>query len=141
MSLATIVFGGVLERHPGLELVGATAAGAIATVAGRLDAAFRAGGPPWMRIENRISTPPSEQLRRLYADTANLDVHNQRAHLDLLGAEHLLYGSDSPPSATPVAESLAFVRELPIAEAHKHAILGGNAERLFGLVDSHAAPG
>jgi predicted TIM-barrel fold metal-dependent hydrolase len=134
MSLATIVFGGMLERHPDLDLIGATGAGAIAHLGARLDAAFRTpAGLPWMGVENRISSPPSEQLQRLYADTANLDVHNQHANLEALGPSRLLYGSDHPPSATSPAESVAFVRELPLAESHKQAILGDNACRLFGL--------
>jgi aminocarboxymuconate-semialdehyde decarboxylase len=143
MSLATIVFGGRLEQHPDLKLIGATAGGAIALVAGRLDTAFRTrgGGPPWMRFEDKITVAPSEQLRRLYADTANLDAPNQLANLELLGSDRLLYGSDSPPSATPVAESIAFVRGLPISDEARGAILGDNARRLFGLVDSDGPPG
>ena len=47
------------------------------------------------------------------------------------GAQRLLFGTDSPWSAQ--RESIAWIRALPLSEAEKDAILGGNAQRLLGL--------
>ena len=47
------------------------------------------------------------------------------------GAERILFGTDRPWSDP--AECLAFIRDLPLPEGDKDAILGGNAERLPGL--------
>jgi aminocarboxymuconate-semialdehyde decarboxylase len=172
-GLATVVFGGRLEQYPDLELIAATAGGAISLLAGRLDQAYRprhwaggpgpagggppgaggppgggppggdgppgggppgGGGPPAMaQYTNKISEAPSTYLRRVYVDTANSSVPNHIANLDVVGAQHLLFGSDSPPLATPLDEAIAMVESLPISDSEKRGVLGDNARRLFGL--------
>ena len=49
----------------------------------------------------------------------------------VFGAERVLFGTDSPWGGQ--AEGLTRFRKLPLTEAEKGAILGGNAERLLGL--------
>jgi predicted TIM-barrel fold metal-dependent hydrolase len=132
-GLAALVFGGRLEQHPDLRVIAATAGGAIALLAGRLDAAYAPrhhGGPP---PENRISEPPSTYLRRVYVDTANASLPNQLANLEVMGAGRMLFGTDSPPLATPLEAALGMVDQLPIGEEDKRAILEGNALELFAL--------
>lgn len=149
-ALAAMVFAGRLEQYPDLQLIAATAGGAIALLADRLDAAYRPRhygaasggaaepGPPRIgRFDNRISELPSEYLRRVYVDTANWNVQNQVANLELMGAGRILFGTDSPPLATPLDDAVAFVRALPISEEEREAILHGNAERLFRLPVRH----
>jgi aminocarboxymuconate-semialdehyde decarboxylase len=184
VGLATLVFSGRLERHPQLEIIAATAGGAIALLAGRMDSAYQprhwgaggppgagsggppgagpptggppgaggppgggppgagpgpgaggppAGRPPMAQYTNKITQPPSTYLRRVYVDTANSNVHSHLANIELMGAEHLLFGTDSPPLATPLEEAIAMVEGLPISAAEKDGILGENARRLFGL--------
>ena len=47
------------------------------------------------------------------------------------GAERILFGTDSPWSDQ--AETLAYIRSLPLTEEEQGKILGGNAERLLRL--------
>lgn len=47
------------------------------------------------------------------------------------GADHLLFGTDSPWDGQ--TEALARFRTLPLADEEKNAILGGNAQRLLNL--------
>jgi aminocarboxymuconate-semialdehyde decarboxylase len=60
-------------------------------------------------------------------------VPNQLANLETMGADHLLFGTDSPPLATPLESAIAMVKDLPISPGEKEDILGGNARQLFGL--------
>ena len=53
--------------------------------------------------------PPSEYLRNVYVDTANLSAANQLANIATSGAEYMLFGTDSPPLATPLEECIAQV--------------------------------
>ena len=50
---------------------------------------------------------------------------------EAMGYDKVLFGSDSP--WTDQAESVALIKNLPISEEKKNAILGGNAARLLGL--------
>jgi aminocarboxymuconate-semialdehyde decarboxylase len=184
VGLATLVFSGRLERHPQLEIIAATAGGAIALLAGRMDSAYQprhwgaggppgagpggppgagppaggrpgaggppgggppgsgppgpaggppAGPPPMAQYTNKITQPPSTYLRRVYVDTANSNVQSHIANIELMGAEHLLFGTDSPPLSTPLGEAVGMVEGLPISAAEKDGILEENARRLFGL--------
>ena len=82
---------------------------------------------------NKITEAPSEYLRRVYVDTANSSVPNHLANVEVVGADHLLFGSDSPPLATPLDEAISMVESLPISEQEKRGVLENNARRLFGL--------
>jgi aminocarboxymuconate-semialdehyde decarboxylase len=86
-----------------------------------------------MQYTNRITEDPSTYLRRVYVDTANSNVHNHLANLELMGADHVLFGTDSPPLATPLEQAISFVEGLPITPADQQAILHRNAQALFGL--------
>jgi aminocarboxymuconate-semialdehyde decarboxylase len=97
------------------------------------------GGPPMMQYENKISAPPSTFLANVYVDTANSSIPNHLANLEVMGADHLLFGTDSPPLSTPLPEAIAMVAELPVSEEEKQQILQGNARRLFALDGAGAA--
>ena len=47
------------------------------------------------------------------------------------GAHRILFGTDSPWGGQ--AEDLALFRTLPLTQEEQQAILGDNAQRLFGL--------
>lgn len=158
LGLATLVFGGRLEQYPSLRFVAATAGGAIGLLPTRLDQAYaprhwaagkpgEGGGPPGGRppgggpppgagspqFENKITQPPSTFLAQVYVDTANSSVPNHLANLDLMGADHILFGTDSPPLATPLPAAIGVVEGLPIPEEDKQRILSENARQLFKL--------
>ena len=71
------------------------------------------------QFENKITQPPSVYLRRVYVDTANSSVPNQLANLEVMGAGQMLFGTDSPPLATPLEDAIAAVRNLPISDDDK----------------------
>ena len=94
-----LILDGVLERHPLLRLIGATNAGSIALLGDRLDIAqsVRHWGPPSADAPPPPATPASELLQRIYADTAVSNPHSLAASVDALGADKVLFGTDSPP--------------------------------------------
>jgi aminocarboxymuconate-semialdehyde decarboxylase len=148
VSIATLVFSGRLEKHPDLQFIAATAGGAIALLAARLDQAYQprhwggkpggggppgGGPPPMMQYENKISEPPSAFLRNVYVDTANSSVPNHLANIELMGADHLLFGTDSPPLSTPLEDAIGLVERLPVSAEERAKILAENARHLFDL--------
>ena len=45
----------------------------------------------------------------------------------------MLFGTDSPPLATPLPEAIAMVDSLPISDEDRENVFAGNARRLFKL--------
>jgi aminocarboxymuconate-semialdehyde decarboxylase len=94
------------------------------------------GGPPpgiIQRYENKITRNPSAYVYRLYVDTAGMSLPGLRSNLQTLGPERLLFGSDSPPLATPLNEAIDLITELVDSEDARQRIFSGNAQRLFKL--------
>ena len=85
------------------------------------------------QYETRTTQRPSTYVKQIYVDTACYSVPAMMANLDTLGADHILFGTDSPPLASPLQGQIDLVRNLPIPEEDKAKILGGNARRLFKL--------
>jgi aminocarboxymuconate-semialdehyde decarboxylase len=94
-----------------------------------------AGGPPIQQYATRTKERPSTYVKQIYVDTACYSVPAMMANLDTMGADHILFGTDSPPLASPLQGQIDLVRDLPIPEEDKAKILGGNARRLFKLGD------
>lgn len=92
LALATLVYGGVLHRHPTLDICISHGGGAIALLWGRLEHAARKRkwAPDHLKPEHAFA----EQLGRIWYD---IHMHDDRA-VDLLvervGTERLVYGTN-----------------------------------------------
>jgi uncharacterized protein len=64
-------------------------------------------------------------------------AHALRCSIDFYGADHILFGSDSPfdPERGPgyIRATIANLQEIGLSEAEKEAIFRGNVTRLTGL--------
>jgi predicted TIM-barrel fold metal-dependent hydrolase len=123
-GLACVILGGWLDRHPGLRLIGAQGGGAIALLAEKLDLAYAAPH----RTGGELAAPPSSYLRRVWVDTASPSMLALCANVHALGADRLLFGTDSPPLGLPTAIDT-------IREVAGEATLAENTSRLFGLTE------
>jgi aminocarboxymuconate-semialdehyde decarboxylase len=132
-SLAALVVSGRLEQYPDLELIAATAGGGVALIHNRIDAAHRSRPPADGVVRTELSRSPSDYLRNVYVDTASMNRELQLANLEFMGPERMLFGTDSPPLATPLPEAIAMVDSLPISDEDRENVLAGNARRLFKL--------
>jgi aminocarboxymuconate-semialdehyde decarboxylase len=118
--MASLIYEGVLERHPGLKIVIAHAGGFLPTYIARLDRNATAH-PASMK---NISRKPSEYLARFFYDTVTydplvIDIIRQR-----VGADRILFGSDYPfGDAHPLAliDSCAFDAKTKSAVTHANA--------------------
>ena len=91
-AVATLLFGGVLHRHPALDICISHGGGATALIWGRL--AKAAAKRPWAPDHLKRDGAVAEQLGRLWYD---VHMHDDRA-VDLLaervGTERLVYGTN-----------------------------------------------
>ncbi|MGH3758542.1 amidohydrolase family protein [Actinophytocola sp.] len=125
MGVAAILIAGRLRRYPGLKLVAPNAGGALALLREKLDLAQR---------RDQLDGPPlSDQLRQIHVDTATPSLPALRAAVEVFGPDRMLFGTDSPPLATPLDTALASIDALGLSEEDRAKVLGGNAIELFGL--------
>jgi aminocarboxymuconate-semialdehyde decarboxylase len=126
ITAAHITMTGLLERRPGLRVVLAHGGGAFPAVRGRLQHSH--SFQPQAR--SKLQEPPLESVRRFHYDTVTHDAGLLRELIGLVGADHVLLGSDHPfdmGTTRPVEE----VRELGLRPDDEALVLGGNAVRLL----------
>lgn len=125
VALSHLIFGGVLDRHPGLRVCGAHGGGYLPQYLGRADHAYA------VRPDSHtMKCAPSAYLRELYFDSL-VYRDDTLAHLvAVAGADHVLLGTDYPFDMG-VTDPVDRLTALPADE--REAIRGGNAQRLLSL--------
>ncbi len=129
LAAAKIVFSGVAERFPRIRWALCHMGGAIPYLAERLDRGFEA----FRECRANISKHPTEYLKSFYYDTVNFDPRAVQLAIDFAGVDHILAGSDYPHQIGSIPKMIETVRGLPVNDAQRAAIFGGNAMRLLGL--------
>jgi aminocarboxymuconate-semialdehyde decarboxylase len=127
LALSHLIFGGTLDRYPGLRLLAAHGGGFLPTYIGRSDHAWA------QRSDARgCALPPSEYLRRIWYDALVYTPRALRHLVEAAGPDKVVLGTDYPFDmgvTDPVERAAA--AGLPAADLT--AILSGNAAALFGL--------
>lgn len=129
IAASHLVFSGVPERFPNIKWVLSHLGGAIPYLAERLDRGYAA----FRECREHISRPPSVYLKAWYYDTVNFDTNALELAIKFAGADHILAGSDYPHAIGSIPAMKNALGSLDLSEDERTAILGGNAERLYGL--------
>lgn len=106
LAVAGLIFGGVLDRHPDLDICISHGGGAGAFMAGRLAQAARKR--PWVPAELRADGEFEKRMRRLWVDTHVGHPQGLQMVSEAFGQDHLVYGTnfagwDAPDGAEPVS--------------------------------------
>lgn len=130
LAATALIFGGVLERHPGLRIALAHGCGAL----------------PWTFPRSRFMAAATfgfdpgradRLLRGLWADTLVFDPEHLRLLARCFGPEHLLLGTDDPlvPGrlAAAAGDVGAAVASGALADGDHAGVLGANALTFLGL--------
>jgi aminocarboxymuconate-semialdehyde decarboxylase len=128
-AAATLILGGVLDRHPGLRIVLAHGGGSFVALLPRLDqvAANLPGTGDGVR--------PSDYVRRFYYDSLVYDAASAAQLVARVGADRVVVGTDYPfPIAERPAGAAVDAAGLPAGELA--AVLAGTARRLLAPRDS-----
>ena len=92
LAVATLIYGGVLDRNPDLDLCLTHGGGATPFLFGRMRAAARARA--WAPAELKADGAFEERLARLWFDTLLHDERALRFLADTVGDEHLVPGTN-----------------------------------------------
>jgi aminocarboxymuconate-semialdehyde decarboxylase len=127
VAAANIIFSGLLDRFPKLKICLPHAGGALPYLIGRLNHGWK------VRQESKaLKEPPSSYLTRFTYDTISHAPESLSYLIDLVGADHVMMGSDycfDMGYERPVRA----VTALKLSRSDQKKILGGNAARLLGL--------
>lgn len=130
--LATMVFCGALERHPGLKLVLAeSGVGWLPYFLARMDMEWRALRD---NLDYATETPPSELFRRQVMATFEEDELGAQL-IPLLGADSCMWASDYPHTDSTFPNSRRVIEETlgTLPEADRRKITATNCARLYGF--------
>jgi len=120
---ASLVFGGVLERHPGLKVCLSHGGGFFPYQAGR----FRHGHEVRPEAKINLKHPLDESIGRLFYDTILHSKPTLEFLISSAGADRVLLGSDYPFDMGNL-DCVARVEALDIAAHDRDLILGGYAD-------------
>jgi len=128
LAASHLIYGGVLDAFPKLEISLPHAGGALPGLRGRLDRGFHT------RPECKtIPRPPSEYLKRFTYDTIAYSDDVLQELVDLVGADRIMVGSDYCFDIA-YEEPVKMIREMKtLNDEQKQQILGDNAKRLLRL--------
>jgi len=129
IALSHLIFGGVLDRHPGLRIVAAHGGGYLPSYCGRSNHGYA------VRPEAKAGAqlPPVEYLRKIWFDTLVYEPEALRHLINVVGVSQVVVGSDYPFDMGHYDPHGLLAATNGLSEAERSAILGGNAATLLGL--------
>lgn len=124
IAAACLVFGGVLERFPGLRIVLSHGGGFTPYQAAR----WIHGWAERAEAKTRLRGEPGPSIDRLLFDTILHGVEPLQFLVDWAGADRVMLGSDYPFDMGQYG-AREVIDSLRLTAADRHALLGGAAER------------
>lgn len=129
LSLMSVLYSGLLDRHPDARIGSCHGGGWAAYGIGRLWLRYTQG-----RDGGRLEHPPGHYLTRFFYDCLLHDDLSLELLIRRAGASQVMIGTDHPYKGDMLGGSVAWIRSLEFLTAEQKAgILGGNAGRFLGL--------
>ena len=130
LAVARLCFTGVLKQLPGIRWIVAHLGGAVPYLMERMDNGWR----DFAETKANIDELPSTYLKRLNYDTVSFSPAALRYVHGLVGADHMLMGSDYPHLLGSIDRAVSTIEELDVPQADRDAIFSGNALRILNNV-------
>jgi aminocarboxymuconate-semialdehyde decarboxylase len=127
IAMLRLILGGVLERHPTLQVVHPHVGGVLPYLMGRVEEQTEVK----RRGREQITRPPRSYYQQVYLDLVSPDPLALNFALQAAGPERLLFGSDHP--WVGIDTMLNYVQECGWSDEVLEKALNGNACRLFNI--------
>ena len=124
-----LIFGGVLDRHPKLQVSLSHAGGALPILIGRIDHGWHVR-PELQRLG--LPQAPSAYLQRFTFDTIAHSKPVMQFVMQEVGVDHIMLGSDYCFDMG-YSQPVQFVNHLELSVAQRRMVLGGTAARILKL--------
>jgi aminocarboxymuconate-semialdehyde decarboxylase len=144
VTVARMIYSGVFDRHPSLQVMTVHTGGAVPAIVGRLDFGFRlnfhgvADRESVADYEDRNQLTPTDYLRRnVWADTMVLSGPCVLRAIEVYGIDHITFGTDYGPVPISPREHLDIVLSLGLTADDVEKVLWRNADDVLGLGIAH----
>jgi predicted TIM-barrel fold metal-dependent hydrolase len=130
LAISRIVYAGIFDRYPDLEMIASHLGGMILLYLDRLN--WREGNPV-------CKDEPESYFKKLFYDTAGpIRTEFIKLVYDTVGAEQILFGADYPHGRGGRDDqfypmTLTAMEKLDVPQADKEKIYYLNAKKLFGI--------
>lgn len=128
LAATRLVFAGVFERYPKLQMIFPHLGGLAPYLMGRIQWGYERFPP----CNENLSAPPETYFKRFYYDTVCRNVPALRMALSMFGVDHILFGTDIP-FREDIDLQLQDLNALQLSDADRYAIDAGNAAQLLGI--------
>ena len=130
LAVARLCYSGVLRDLAGIRWIVAHLGGAVPYLMERMDNGWR----DFAETKANIDELPSTYLKKLYYDTVSFSPPALRYVHGLVGADHMLMGSDYPHLLGSIDRAVSTIAELDVPQADRDQIFSGNAVRILNNV-------
>ena len=130
LAIMSLIFGGVLDRCPALDICFCQAGGYACYAIGRAELVYNRmwTGP------KHLESPPKSYLKGIYYDSMALSKENLRFLSETVGADRIMMGTDYPFAMSPPEGMAKFIEDCSfLTSEQQELILGQNAARVLGL--------
>lgn len=128
------LFSGMFEKYPHVKLVHSMLGGGFFTYKDML----MPHGPSAPDASGRFTATPDSMRKHLqnniYFELSHAQPWgsvNLKAAVEVLGAEHIIYGSSYPVKSVWMTEGAAYIKSMGFSPEQTQQILGENAEKLY----------
>jgi len=128
LAAVRLVYAGVFEQHPQLEMIFPHLGGLAPYLMGRLQWGYER----FPACSEHLSAPPEDYFKRFHYDTVCRNVPALHMALSMFGADHVMFGTDIP-FREDIELQLHDLEVLGLSEADRQVIAAGNAARLLGI--------
>jgi aminocarboxymuconate-semialdehyde decarboxylase len=130
LAVARMCYDGMFRDFPDIRWIIGHLGGSIPYLMERMDNGWR----DFPECREKIDELPSTYLKRLYYDTVNFNPHMLMMVRDMIGADHMLLGSDYPHLLGSIDRAVSSICELDIPETEKAHIYSDNALSILNNV-------
>ena len=130
LAVARMCYDGMLAEFPDIRWIVGHLGGAVPYLMERMDNGFR----DFPECRAKIDQLPSFYLKRLYYDTVSFSPHTLMMVRNMVGADHMVMGSDYPHLLGSIERAVSSIEGLDIREDEKEGIFSTTALNILNNV-------
>lgn len=123
LAVARMCYDGMFEELPDIRWIIGHLGGAVPYLMERMDNGFR----DFADCRVKIDKLPSVYLKRLYYDTVSFSPHTLTMVRNMVGADHMVMGSDYPHLLGSIDRAVTSIENLDVSGEEKQQIFSGTA--------------